>query len=62
MTREEFAQTGFMQGMTAKYKSKEYLIVALDFEEDLIGIYAGLADEDEPITWVRCENIELVDK
>ena len=62
MTQEEFDKTAFGFGMLADYKGKTFAIAQVDFEERLIGIVGEVevADEDDDITWKRCENIEQV--
>lgn len=58
MTIEEFNNTRFGAGMKAKYKGEVYTIGSVDFEEKLVGIYMP---EDLETTWVRCENISIIE-
>lgn len=56
MTIEQFDKTAFTKGMRAKTEDGYiYYIVSLDLEERLIGVKT-VAD----ISWLRCENIELI--
>ena len=57
MTKEEFNKIGFTANMKAMYRGKEHPIISFDSIESLIGI--GV-EHDEDITWVRCENVEIV--
>ena len=58
MTIEEFDKMSFKAEMKAVYKQKQYDVVSVDFEEKLIGLSEPW--DDENITWVRCENCELI--
>lgn len=61
MTIQEFNQTEFTANMNAIYKNAEYQIASVDFEEKLIGLFLKIEGGDpEEISWVRCENVELV--
>ncbi len=58
MTIEEFDRTKFTVRMTVIYLNNRYNIIAVNFQEKLL----GLADKDyEPndITWARCESVML---
>ena len=62
MTIDEFNETNWRSDMLAKYRDHDeyYPIIACDFDEALIGLEGLVSGTDEP-TWVRCENIEIVD-
>jgi hypothetical protein len=61
MTIEEFNNTRFRSGMKAKYRGGEYPIMTVDFLEALIGLDLHLMGAEEAeVSWVRCENIELI--
>lgn len=56
MSIKQFDKTAFAKGMRAKTKDGYvYEIASIDLEERLIGVKT-VAD----ISWVRCENIELI--
>lgn len=61
MTLEEFRKFKFTNGMRFLHQGDVYLLQALDFEEDLV----GLLDKSPNIygipKWVRCENVEYFD-
>ena len=59
MTIEEFNQTRWGCGMSAKYRGEVYPIVSCDFDEALVALEGVTLGETAP-SWVRCENIELV--
>lgn len=61
MSIEEFNNTRFGNGMKVIYKGEEIDIISVDFAEALVGIGIEGGDEDE-IHWVRCENVELVNR
>jgi hypothetical protein len=65
MTQAEFSKTRWGSGMKALYRGEIWLIVQVDFEEELVGMVPpdelsyylrGL----EEASWARCENVELV--
>lgn len=59
MAIEEFYKIGFKAGIKAKHiDGNQYDIIAVDFEEKLIGLLDPF--DDESIKWVRCENITLI--
>jgi hypothetical protein len=66
MTQAEFSKTRWGKGMYALYRGEMYLIVQVDFEEELIGmIDPCILDEEETYEkgetcWARRENVELV--
>lgn len=66
MTQAEFQKTRWGKGMRALYRGEIYLIVQVDFEEELIGLGdPELLDEEEryphrETSWARRENVELV--
>jgi hypothetical protein len=63
MTIEEFDTTGFGNGDLGIYKNKEYAIASVDFEERLVGLLMNISGgEPDDISWVRCENIEYIQK
>jgi hypothetical protein len=63
MSIEELNNTKFNQGDRVIYKGVTYPVVVIEFDESLIGIpfdpriKVEVADQ---ITWVRCENCELI--
>ena len=64
MTTEQFDRTGWGNGMKVKAHGRYGKIgirnvVAVDFDQCLIGIKVSL-DPDEPPQWIRCENCEIV--
>lgn len=59
MTLEEFKNTRFQQGMEIKYKGVSHHIHGVDFEECLIAFPINKY-LPEQLTWVRCENCELI--
>jgi hypothetical protein len=59
VTIEEFRKYRWGAGMKAKYHSGEYPIVSCDFEEELVGLKNVVSGSDN-ITWVRCENMDIV--
>jgi hypothetical protein len=67
MTIDDFNMQKFKAGNKAKYKDLIYDIVSVDFEEKLVGLsdinfFAQQeGDEDLPVNWVRCENIEFIE-
>jgi hypothetical protein len=62
MTLEEFSNTRFGFGMRAIYKGQVYLVKTVDFEESLLGLLLpdNQEGDDWEVSWVRCENIELI--
>lgn len=56
MKLEEFEKQAWKSGMKAKYHGGEFDIATINFEESLV----GLMDDREEISWVRCENVELI--
>lgn len=62
MTIEDFNTTGFTGKMRCIYKGKEYILASVDFEEKLVGILLpdNQYQDDFELSWVRCENIELI--
>ncbi len=61
MTFEEFNNTNWGAGMFALYQGTKYPIVSCDFEEKLVALEGIVQGSDEP-SWVRCENIELLEE
>jgi len=62
MTIEQFNKTRFGNGMKVIYKNEIFPIVAVDFEEALFAIPNSRGIEtDSDNTWVRCENVSLVE-
>ncbi len=57
MTIEVFNKIGFHAGMRVRHNNlEEYLIIAVDFEEALIGVEG----DGENLRWLRCENCEII--
>ena len=64
MTIKQFEQQKFGAGMQCKYDGATWDIASVDFQESLIGIHPpskNEVDTDEEISWVRCENVELIE-
>lgn len=63
MTIQEFDNTRFTGNMRCLYKSKEYPILSVDFEERLIAINETNQEvtDDMQLDWKRCENITLIE-
>lgn len=60
MTITQFDATAFNGTEIVIYDGNEYPLVSVDFKEKLIGINEFPDDEeDETITWKRCENCEI---
>lgn len=66
MTQAEFSKTRWGSGMKALYRGEIWLIVQVDFEEELIGLLPlevaerGETFPGEEPSWARCENVELI--
>lgn len=58
MTIEEFNKTQWGANMKFAYRGANYEVCSVNFFEALIGY---CADHDDELSWVRCENIELLD-
>jgi hypothetical protein len=63
MTLDQFDKTAWTCGMKAQYHgdNKTYPVASCDFEERLIGLHHVVFGEPDKVTWVRCENVTLVD-
>lgn len=63
MEIKEFNETSFSSGMRCIFKMKTRVILNVNFDQALIGLKEDCdgCDEDD-IEWVRCENIELINK
>ena len=61
MTIDEFKQTGWTPGMTARYHSDgdNHPVGAVDFLECLVGLLDMVSGDEDKLVWVRCENITL---
>lgn len=60
MTITDFNKTAFAYGTRIIYNGKEYPVVSVDFVEALIAIIKD-TDADEPeLSWVRCENCQII--
>lgn len=57
MTKKEFDIQKWKAEMKAEYRGVEFDIATVNFREQLVGLL-----DDGEITWVRCENIDLVKK
>ena len=57
MTQIDFDDTKWSSGMKMVYENEKHNIVSVDFHERLIAFDAGF---DNEVTWVRCENAELI--
>lgn len=64
MTLDQFEKTRWTSGMKAIYHrhNKVYLIDACDFVEHLVGLQQFLINDPDKVTWVRCENITIVEE
>lgn len=62
MTIQEFDKTGWTGKMKGIYKKEIFNIASVDFEEKLIGLLLPCNElkDDFELTWVRCENVELI--
>lgn len=58
MTQQEFDNTRFYADTKAIYKGEVREVVALDFDERLLGLKNEMHPDERD--WVRCENVELV--
>lgn len=58
MTNQEFVTFKFKAGQKVLYKGKEYDLVSVDFEEQLVGFFYN--NGDEQLNWVRYENCEII--
>lgn len=59
MTIDEFKNYGWISNKKCKYKEDVCDIATVDFEENLVGLEDNLSPSG--ITWVRCENIILLE-
>jgi len=57
MEIEEFNKTGFSNKTKIEYQNNIYNVMAVDFDEALIGIKR---DNDDEIYWIRCENCKYI--
>lgn len=57
MTTDQFKNHQFTGAEKIIYQEQEYDLVAVDFEECLIGIYE--IEGDDTVYFKRCENVEL---
>lgn len=65
MTQAEFSTTRWGSGMKALYRGEIWLIVQVDFEEELVGMVppdelSSYLRGLEETSWARRENVELV--
>lgn len=60
MKNKEFIAFKFGAGQKVLYKGKEYDLVSVDFEEQLIGFIDETNNLSDTVTWVRCENCEII--
>lgn len=62
MTIEDFNNNYWSGTSKVIYKTNEYEVEAVDFEEKLIAIneFPDLEDEGNNLSWKRCENCKLV--
>ncbi len=62
MTLDQFDNTRFGAGDKARYRDgNTYDIKSVDFEERLIGLLMNISGgEPDDISWVRCENCDLI--
>lgn len=58
MTIEEFDNKSWGAGSTIGYRGFERAVVSVDFQEKLIAFAPYV---DEQLTWVRCENAEIIE-
>lgn len=56
MTRKEFKNFHFEEGMRVIYSKKEYYLAQVDFNEALIAFKVK-----GEVVWVRCENCEVIE-
>lgn len=63
MTQEQFDKQKWGVDMKCVYDERIRDIVSVDFEERLIGLRPEtIFDKGDDISWVRCENVELIKK
>lgn len=60
MTQEEFDKTSFGANMDCIYHGERCGIASVNFTERLLGLSADGDDVDDDLTWVRCENVEMI--
>ena len=63
MTQEEFDKTNFSRRVKVSYKggADPLYVVSVDFEERLLGVSETInVLSDGDISWVRCENVDLI--
>lgn len=56
MTIEEFNKTRWGANMKFAYKGNVFDVTSVNFGEALI----GYCTDDDELSWVRCENIDLL--
>ena len=61
MTLDSFKKQLWTAGMKVRYHGdgKIYHVASCDFEEKLVRLRGGVRNDS--ISWVRCENVSLVD-
>ena len=61
MTIEEFNQTSFGAGdRIIDKRGNVHDLASVDFEEALFGYSIDPDDEENPLSWARCENCEFI--
>ena len=60
MTITQFERTQFTSGMKVEYNGEIYSIISVCFAECLIGIEENIDSDESDISWVRCENCNVV--
>lgn len=58
MTLDQFKAQRWTAGMRGEYYTATYKIISVKFDEMLIGLQNPL--DDNELTWVRCENVTLL--
>ena len=56
MTQEQFKRFVVQKGMKAEYRNNFYLIVGVNFYEDLLCLEIATNN----VTWVRCDNVQSI--
>lgn len=58
MTIDQFNSMSFSVGCQVVYMGKKYAVLSIDFEEALFGI--SDTDDNDELSWKRCENCEFI--
>jgi hypothetical protein len=58
MTQDQFNNTFFTKRHRIKYDGQIYPLAGVDFKEQLLAYHE---EGNNDLTWVRCENVELLE-